>query len=268
MSAPVQRSVLVMLVFAGLGAACAGRLEEVIRGQAAGDLSCPESQVTVSGRSGGGGVRNYVVSACGRERSYQAACNSLGTCVAYPVRGQADASPGGVDLWADAREPASTASTASTAATTSTAEPEPEEDTALSLVAPLAAARAGALDVDGSQAEAPEADVSETEAPVVEAPVKVEVPVVRSAEPPGEPRVVTLRNECERTVALFIGADPATGAGRYTSLGSMNTATIRLRPGEPVWLLDAKGVGLTSIGVTGKVEEIAVLEGCGGLMAR
>jgi hypothetical protein len=251
MFAPVQRSMLVLLVF---GSACAGRLEEVIRGQAAGDLSCPESQVTVSGRSGGGGVRNYVVSACGRERSYQAACNSLGTCVAYPVRGRAEASPGGEDLWADAREPASTAA----------AEPGPEDTT---LLAPLAAARAEALEVEGSPSDVPDGG-SQTGVPGGEEPVPVDVPVVRSAEAPGEPRAVTLRNECERTVALFIGADPATGAGRYTSLGSMNTATLRLRPGEPVWLLDVKGAGLTSIGVTGEVEEIAVLAGCEGLAAR
>jgi len=256
MSAPVQRSVRVMLVLAGFASACAGRLEDVIRGQAAGDLSCPEGQVTVSGQSGGGGVRNYVVSACGRERSYQAACNSLGTCVAYPVRGGADASPGREDLWADVREPASTASTV---------QPEPE-DTTLSVLAPLAAARAEALAADGSQTE--DVGGSEIEAPGAEVPVNVDVPVLRSREPLGEPRTVTLRNECERTVALFIGDDPATGAGRYTSLGSMNTAMQRLRPGEPVWLLDAKGAGLTSIGVTGKVEEIAVLAGCSGLAAR
>jgi len=167
-------------------------------------------------------VRNYAVTACGRERDYQAACNSLGTCVAYPVGEQDAASPGSADLWADRDGPELAA-----------AQPEPEEASAVSQVS-----------------------------------AEPEVPAVGSGEPQGEARAVTLRNECERTVALFIGEDPATGAGRYTSLGSTNTATLRLRPGEPVWLLDAKGAGLTSIGAAGSIEEIAVLPGCEGFSAR
>lgn len=244
MFARVQRSLLASLALVSVVPACAGRLEDVIRGQAAGDLSCPEGQVTVRGRSGGGGVRNYVVSACGRERSYQAACNSLGTCVAYPVRDRADASPqGNEDLWAD--PPADTAAAA------------PPEDEALSWTAPLAAAEAEASASAASQAAEQE--------PAEEKPAE---PPARAVVSMGEPRAVTLRNECERTVALFIGEDPATGAGRYTSLGSMNTAMLRLRQGEPVWLLDANGAGVTSIGVEGSVEEIAVLEGCGRFVAR
>lgn len=227
MFAPVHRSVLTVVVFASVGSACAGRLEDVIRAQAAGDLSCPEGQVTVQGRSAGGDVRNYAVSACGRERSYQAACNSLGTCVAYPV-GQ-DAGPSGrEDLWADQRE-------------SEVAAPEPGPSVSASVV-------------------------EETAEPGSAEPA-VTAPLVGAGAVSGEARAVTLRNECERTVALFIGEDPATGAGRYTSLGSMNTATLRLRAGEPVWLLDAKGAGLTSI-AAGGAEEIAVLEGCGGFVAR
>ncbi len=232
-----------MVLLAAVVPACAGRLEDVIRGQAAGDLSCPASQVTVRGRSGGGDVRNYVVSACGRERSYQAACNSLGTCVAYPVRGRDDAgAPGSEELWGDPQGPPPTMTS------------PPESEAAQSLAAARSLAATGA-EAQVSGAAGAEASVSGA-------------PVAGSAGPPGEPRAVTLRNECERTVALFIGEDPATGAGRYTSLGSMNTATLRLRPGEPVWLLDVKGAGLTSIGVEGDVDEIAVLEGCGGFVAR
>lgn len=228
MSAPVRRSVLALLVIASVTPACAGRLEDVIRAQAAGDLSCPESQVSVRGRARGGEVRNYAVTACGRERDYQAACNSLGTCVAYPVGEQDAASPGSADLWADRDRPELAA-----------AQPEPAEASA-------------SLEVAAAS----------------EVAAEPEVPAVGSGGPQGEARVVTLRNECERTVALFIGEDPATGAGRYTSLGSTNMATLRLRPGEPVWLLDAKGAGLTSIGAAGSIEEIAVLPGCEGFSAR
>ena len=41
-----------------------------------------------------------------------------------------------------------------------------------------------------------------------------------------------------------------------------------LRTGEPVWLLDPKGAGVTSIAVADGVDEIAVLAGCGGFVAR
>ena len=183
------------------------------------------------------------MTACGRERSYQTACNSLGTCVAYPVGEQARSSgaTGREDLWA---EPA--------------AQPEP------------------AVDVPGSDAPAVDGSTVDLSAvaralasdgPASDVAAEVDVPAATEV-PLGEARAVTLRNDCERTVALFIGEEPASGAGRYTSLGSMNTATIQLRPGEPVWLLDAKGAGLTSIGVDGDIREIAVVEGCGGLSAR
>ncbi len=254
MLAPLHRHVLALLGLVGVGPACAGRLVDVIRVQAAGDLSCPEEQVIVRGRAGGPG---YAVTACGRERSYQTACNSLGTCVAYPVGEQAGSSgaTGREDLWADRA-----------------AQPEPAADVP-ELDVPLVAgatadlsavARAlgtsdgpGASDGPGTS-DGPGAS---------DGPGTSDGPAAAVAGPLGEARAVTLRNDCERTVALFIGEDPASGAGRYTSLGSMNTATMRLRPGEPVWLLDAKGVGLTSIGVDGDTREIAVLAGCGGLSA-
>jgi hypothetical protein len=240
MLAPLHRHILAVLGLAGVGAACAGRLQDVIRAQAAGDLGCPEEQVIVRGRAGG---PSYAVTACGRERSYQTACNSLGTCVAYPVGEQARSSgaTGREDLWA---EPA--------------AQPEP------------------AVDVPGSDAPAVDGSTVDLSAvaralasdgPASDVAAEVDVPAATEV-PLGEARAVTLRNDCERTVALFIGEEPASGAGRYTSLGSMNTATIQLRPGEPVWLLDAKGAGLTSIGVDGDIREIAVVEGCGGLSAR
>jgi len=240
MLAPVHRHILAVLGLAGVGAACAGRLQDVIRAQAAGDLGCPEEQVIVRGRAGG---PSYAVTACGRERSYQTACNSLGTCVAYPVGEQARSSgaTGREDLWA---EPA--------------AQPEPAADVPGS----------DAPAVDGSTVDlSAVARALASDGPASDVAAEVDVPAATEV-PLGEARAVTLRNDCERTVALFIGEEPASGAGRYTSLGSMNTATIQLRPGEPVWLLDAKGAGLTSIGVDGDIREIAVVEGCGGLSAR
>lgn len=242
MLAPLHRHVLALLGLVGVGPACAGRLVDVIRVQAAGDLSCPEEQVIVRGRAGGPG---YAVTACGRERSYQTACNSLGTCVAYPVGEQAGSSgaTGREDLWADRA-----------------AQPEPAADVP-ELDVPLVAGATADLSAVAralGTSDGPGAS---------DGPGTSDGPAAAVAGPLGEARAVTLRNDCERTVALFIGEDPASGAGRYTSLGSMNTATMRLRPGEPVWLLDAKGAGLTSIGVDGDTREIAVLAGCGGLSA-
>ena len=243
MLAPLHRHILAVLGLAGVGAACAGRLQDVIRAQAAGDLGCPEEQVIVRGRAGG---PSYAVTACGRERSYQTACNSLGTCVAYPVGEQARSSgaTGREDLWADRA-----------------AQPEPAADVP-ELDVPLVAGATADLSAVAralGTSDGPGAS---------DGPGTSDGPAAAVAGPLGEARAVTLRNDCERTVALFIGEDPASGAGRYTSLGSMNTATIQLRPGEPVWLLDAKGAGLTSIGVDGDIREIAVVEGCGGLSAR
>jgi len=243
MTAPVHRALGALLVIASAALACAGRLEDVVRAQAAGDLSCPESQVTVRRGSAGG----YAVTACGRERGYQTACNSLGTCVAFAVGGPARE---GVseDLWADRGAPAAEVAPVEV----------PAEDSAAGVDA-LAGVSADAL--AGLAAEVPADAGAEVPAEVAaEVPAEAKAPV--AAGPPGEARPVTLRNDCERTVALFIGEDPAVGAGRYTTLGSMNTATLKLRPGEPVWLLDAKGVGLTSIAALPGVGEIAVVEGC------
>lgn len=247
MPAFVRRSVSVLLVSAATAVACAGRIENVIRAQAAMDLSCPEGQITVRAQGSRTAMRKYAVTACGREHSYQAACNSLGTCVAYPVGGQARGNSGAqrFDLWADKDAPPAPAPAAA---------PEAEAE---GVVTPAVAAEL----LMG--ADVPATDVPATELPATEVPA---AEVVRA--PLGEPRVVTLRNDCEWTVALFIGEDPVVGAGRYTSLGSMNTATLRLRQGEPVWLIDKAGVGLTSIVVAREVEEIAVVEGCGGFSAR
>jgi hypothetical protein len=267
MTAPVHRALGALLVIASAALACAGRLEDVVRAQAAGDLSCPESQVTVRRGSAGG----YAVTACGRERGYQTACNSLGTCVAFAVGGQARE---GVneDLWADRGAPAAEVAPVEVPAEDSAAGVDALAGVSADALAGLAAevpadagaevpADAGAEVPADAGAEVPADAGAEVPAEVAaEVPAEAKAPV--AAGPPGEARPVTLRNDCERTVALFIGEDPAVGAGRYTTLGSMNTATLKLRPGEPVWLLDAKGVGLTSIAALPGVGEIAVVEGC------
>lgn len=257
MPAFVRRSVLALLVSAATVGACAGRIENVIRAQAAMDMSCPEGQITVRAQGSRTKMRDYAVSACGRERSYQAACNSLGTCVAYPVSDLArgDSRAQGIDLWADKDAPPDPAAAAA---------PEPATE---AVVTPAAAAELlmGADVPVGDDAPAAD-DVPAAEVPIAEVPIAEAPAVVRA--PLGEPRVVTLRNDCERTVALFIGEDPVQGAGRYTSLGSTNTAMLRLRQGEPVWLIDKTGAAVASIVVAREVEEIAVIEGCDGFAPR
>lgn len=271
MPASVRRSVLVLLVSASSAAACGGRIEAVVRAQAALDLSCPESQVTVRDRRSRTEMRDYEVAGCGRERSYQAACNSLGTCVAYPVRDQAGGGGGshGIDLWADhAASPE--------AAPASPPAPEIPGVAGAADISAVAAALAadGAAEapVANGAADVPAADVpaadGAADVPVTDGPATDRVAAVPVKAPLGEVRAVTLRNDCERTVALFIGEDPAQGAGRYTSLGSTNMSTLKLRQGEPVWLLDPKGAGLASIVPGRDISEISVLEGCAGFSAR
>lgn len=211
--------VLALAVLPGALLSCAGQLDDVVRVQAAQDLKCPADEISVRDLRSRNYARDYEVSGCGQEVRYQAACNMVGTCVAYQPR----------DLARD--ETGAVASGALTAGPDDLAPAEPAE--------PAVAAVAGEA--------------------VVEAPV---------ALPTGEPRPVLLRNECEHTVALFIGLRPRQDSGRYMTLGSMNSVTVGVRAGEPVWLLDEKGAGVTSVAVGEGSSEVVVADGCSGLSAR
>lgn len=206
---------------------CAGKLDDVVRVQAAQDLKCPADEVSVRDLRSRNYARDYTVTGCGQEVHYQAACNMVGSCVAYQPR----------DLARD--ETGVIASGALTAGSDDLAPAEP------GLATP-----GEAVGADGA---------------VAEAAVGADGAV---AEPTGEPRSVQLRNECEHTVALFVGSRPRQDTGRYMTLGSMNTVTLSVRAGEPVWLLDEKGAGVTSVAVDRGSSEIVVADGCSGLSAR
>jgi hypothetical protein len=62
---------------------CAGKLEEVVREQAAKDLRCPAAEVEVFDQRSDNYVRDYSVSGCGQTAHYQAACSMVESCVAY-----------------------------------------------------------------------------------------------------------------------------------------------------------------------------------------
>lgn len=212
----------IVFALAVLLTGCAGKLDDVVRVQAAQDLKCPADEISVRDLRSRNYARDYTVTGCGQEVHYQAACNMVGSCVAYQPR----------DLARD--ETGVIASGALTAGSDDLAPAEP-------------------------------GPAAPGEAAPGEAAVGADAPV---AEPTGEPRSVLLRNECEHTVALFVGPRPRQDSGRYLTLGSMNTVTLGVRAGEPVWLLDEKGAGVTSVAVDRGSSEIVVADGCSGLSAR
>lgn len=223
---PMLARSLALLVMLAAPLACASRLEQVVRIQAAQDLRCPPDAVDVRDLHTRNYARDFEVSGCGQAVHYQAACNMTGSCVAYRP----------ADLVRDEKG-------ASAGLTAGPDDLAPEEG------AEAAADGEGEAAAAGGEGEA-----------------AATVPVAAVVE--GEARAVTLRNGCERTVALFIGARPQQSTGRYMTLGSTNMVTLRVQAGESVWLLDADGGGVTSVSVDRGSSEIAVADGCDGLSAR
>lgn len=95
--------------------ACSGRLEKVVRRQAAEDFRCPEGQVDLKLRRSQGYIANYDVAGCGQEAIYQGAC-SLVTCSAYepqrvrrPRAGQGAAAQEGGEATPDPSAPSGAA---------------------------------------------------------------------------------------------------------------------------------------------------------------
>src|SRR5687768_8186369 len=85
----LARTVMLIAAFPTLvmalvtASACAGKLDGIVRSQAALDLACPEDQVQISDLRSDNYVRDFSVSGCGRSAHYQAACSMVGSCTAY-----------------------------------------------------------------------------------------------------------------------------------------------------------------------------------------
>lgn len=231
-------------------AACAGKLDGIVRSQAALDLACPEDQVRVSDLRSDNYVRDFTVSGCGRNAHYQAACSMVGSCTAYRA-GEiaADSLPAGdaLTVGTDDLQPAAAPA------------PAPAEAGNTTVVGEAA------LPTD-APSEEPTVSVSESVTSSVVAATPEPAP--KPAPSYGPPQTVTLRNECPRTVTMFIGEQPGESGGRYMTLGSTNMIGPSLRSGEQVWLLDSKQAALTSVSVATNTREIVIAESCSGLAAR
>lgn len=197
--------VVVVAVVAGSG--CAGKLEDVVRLQAARDLECPAADVEVYDRRSDNYVRDFTVVACGKTAHYQAACNMVETCVAYQPRAS------GMDA---------AASESLTAGVDAVGPAEPPEE------------------------KPGEWTVVETVRPKPPPPPEP-VTIVEVAPSSSEPRIaVELHNTCGETISLFMGEDPA-GSGQRMSLASTNMTTLQVPAGTKLWLLDRSGSGTAGV---------------------
>jgi len=222
------------LVILAASTGCAGKLEEVVREQAAKDLHCPAADVEVLDQRSDNYVRDYSVSGCGQTAHYQAACSMVDSCVAYrPDKLGKDAA----------------ASEALTAGIDAVPVGESVEE--------VAVAEDGTVTVTKTGPPAP--------APETKTPLAVAEAVEGSTA--AEPLVtLTLRNTCTETVTLWFGPTPGAGEGRMMTLGSTNMATVRVKQGEQMWLLDRAQTGTAGIAVDASMHEVDA--GCGGLSAR
>lgn len=85
---------------------------------------------------------------------------------------------------------------------------------------------------------------------------------------PAAPQVVsvTLHNDCDHTVKLFLGDKPKFGSGTSTSLGSNTTTSYQMKPGDMIWITDdsENGLSSTSIGGGGGSQRINITSSCTG----
>lgn len=80
------------LLFLALSlAGCAGRMETAVRRQAAADFSCAENQINLKQQVSAGYLANYDAQGCGRQATYQSACNLFACRAAQPQLADAGA---------------------------------------------------------------------------------------------------------------------------------------------------------------------------------
>lgn len=97
-------------------------------------------------------------------------------------------------------------------------------------------------------------------------------PAVAGAEPasapaPAAPVVVsvTLHNDCEHDVKLFLGEKPGFSSGLSTSLESNSTTSYQMKPGDLIWITDDNDNGLSSTSIgSSSSESLRIMPGCGG----
>lgn len=241
-------------------AGCASALEETVRRQAAADMSCPEGQVAVRDLRSDNYVRDFSVSACGKQAHYQAACSMVGSCTAYqsrelgehPLAGSQALTAGVEDLQAAPVNPPTIVMAGASEA--------------LPMVPVVEASEAApVVPVVATPTVAGENGASEV---VAGSSVTVVNSVATHGVAAGEGATVTLRSACPRTVTLFVGSQPGAEDGLYMTLGAGSSIAPRLATGTSLWLLDARQAGLASVSIDASTREIAIAENCSGLAAR
>jgi len=88
-----------------------------------------------------------------------------------------------------------------------------------------------------------------------------------AAAAPAGPQVVsvTLHNDCDHTVKLFLGDKPKFGSGTNTSLGSNTTTSYQMKAGDMIWITDDSENGLSSTSIGGgSSQRITITSGCTG----
>jgi hypothetical protein len=87
------------------------------------------------------------------------------------------------------------------------------------------------------------------------------------AAAPAGPQIVsvTLHNDCDHTVKLFLGDKPKFGSGTNTSLGSNTTTSYQMKAGDMIWITDDNENGLSSTSIGGgSSQRINITSGCTG----
>lgn len=249
-------------------AGCASALEETVRRQAAADMSCPEGQVAVRDLRSDNYVRDFSVSACGKQAHYQAACSMVGSCTAYqsrelgehPLAGSQALTAGVEDLQAAPVNPPTIVMAGASEAVPMVPVVEASE---AAPVVPVVATPV--VPVVATPTVAGENGASEV---VAGSSVTVVNSVATHGVAAGEGATVTLRSACPRTVTLFVGSQPGAEDGLYMTLGAGSSIAPRLATGTSLWLLDARQAGLASVSIDASTREIAIAENCSGLAAR
>lgn len=85
----------------------------------------------------------------------------------------------------------------------------------------------------------------------------------RSSSPSGGSWSLTLKNNCKKTVKLFLGNKPKFGSGTSTSISSNTISSYSGSAGDMIWIVDDHENGLSSVSPSGS-QRMQITEGCTG----
>ncbi len=122
---------------------------------------------------------------------------------------------------------------------------------------------------DPNAAQAAGAPVPESERTTSSTPASATDGATPSTPSAPVPTMVDLRNECSKTVRLFIGEKPKFGSGKTTTLGS-NTTTSEGRKADGtqmIWVVDDKDNGLASANVVPTTKKVVIESSCTAIHA-